>query len=295
MICIYHSRDLDGWMSAAIVKKWHPQTKLIGWDYGMPEPISEEVEGNEVILVDISLSEAFMTENRNRITWIDHHKSAIDKYEPLNLPGLRDASFAACELTWKFFFTDQEMPEIVRLLGRYDCFGHKGTDEELSVLQFQYAARLMITNPEEALNALENMVDAAIKEWITIGAGIHSYLCVEAKQIYSRAFPVAFLVHESESKALAYQFLCVNQERFNPINFGIDYHKDGHNAFVCYWYQNGKWVFSVYNDNGEVDCSAICKMLGGGGHKGAAGFTTEGLEFIAKLTLQRRIGLTPLK
>ena len=21
-ICIYHSRDLDGWMSAAIVKKW---------------------------------------------------------------------------------------------------------------------------------------------------------------------------------------------------------------------------------------------------------------------------------
>ncbi len=35
------------------------------------------------------------------------------------------------------FFSGQKMPEIVRLLGRYDCFGHKGTSEERQVLEFQ--------------------------------------------------------------------------------------------------------------------------------------------------------------
>lgn len=35
-----------------------------------------------------------------------------------------------------------------------------------------------------------------------------------------------------------------------------------------------KWHVSLYNDNGEVDCSKIAKTYGGGGHKGAAGFLT---------------------
>ena len=70
-------------------------------------------------------------------------------------------------------------------------------------------------------------------------------------------------------------FLCVNQERFNPINFGIDYHKEGYDGFACFWYKNGKWMWSLYNDNEEVDCSVIAKQYGGGGHKGAAGFVCD--------------------
>lgn len=50
----------------------------------------------------------------------------------------------------KFFNT----PEIVRLLGRYDCFASRGTDEEQKVLEFQYGARQCISNYEEAYNAL---------------------------------------------------------------------------------------------------------------------------------------------
>src|SRR5665811_1044860 len=53
---------------------------------------------------------------------------------------------------------------------------------------------------------------------------------------------------------------------------GIDYHKDGYDGFACCWYQKGKWMYSLYNDNGKVDCSDICKSRGGGGHKGASGF-----------------------
>lgn len=68
------------------------------------------------------------------------------------------------------------------------------------------------------------------------------------------------------------KFVCFNKERFNPINFGIDYHKDSYDGAACFRYLNRMWHFSLYNDNGLVDCSVIAKGLGGGGHKGAAGF-----------------------
>jgi hypothetical protein len=261
---------------------------------------------NEVILVDISLPPAAMRElgYNHSVTWIDHHASAIrDSIDNAYTiyKGLRDPLFAACELTWKYLFPEKDMPEIVRLLGRYDCFGHKGTDEELTVLRFQYGARAAIANTDDAYKYLSAIVNCPDPPQTTIvhtildnGRAIYKYLCTEAEQIYKRAFIAVFLVHNSGSHDTTYSFLCVNQERFNPINFGIDYHKDGHNGFICFHYGNGKWNFSVYNDNGEVDCSEICKMLGGGGHKGASGFIgTE--EFVIKLTHFRRIELIPLK
>ena len=40
---------------------------------------------------------------------------------------------------------------------------------------------------------------------------------------------------------------------------------------LVFWYDGKQWKFSLYNDNGLVDCSAIAKQYGGGGHAGAAG------------------------
>jgi uncharacterized protein len=282
MICIYHSRDLDGWMSAAIVKLKYPKVELIGWDYGMPVP---DLAFKEVILVDITLPALFMSDNANRITWIDHHISAIKAMAELDpLPffeGWRNDKFAACELAWKFFFPENDMPEIVRMLGRYDCFGHKGTDEELTVLEFQYGARAAISNPDDAYKYLAKTVNHPDPPETTIfhnildnGRAIYKYLCTEAQQIYARKFTMMFDT---------YKFACVNQERFNPINFGIDYHKDGYEGFACFHYQDGKWRFSLYNDNGKVDCSDICKSRGGGGHKGAAGFILTTEQFISNI------------
>ena len=63
--CIYHSIDLDGWMSAAIVKHWFNQQEVpnkegedcntinfIGYNYGQPIPDLSEYD--KVIMCDIS-------------------------------------------------------------------------------------------------------------------------------------------------------------------------------------------------------------------------------------------------
>lgn len=304
VVCIYHSRDLDGWMSGAIVKLWYekekdrrreeeamankggyeeiPPIKLIGWDYGMPAP---QIRGyRRVIMVDVSLPMAEMVklsgDNNWGLTWIDHHISAIKAYREEVGCGesfcatKHDENFAACELTWQYFFPDTPMPELVRLLGRYDCFGHKGTEEELKVLEFQYGARQLISSVDEAYSTLliakgggDWSFDADLCDEIHLkGRAIYAYLCSEAKQSYKKIFPI---------ELDGWKFACINQERFNPVNFGIDYHADGYDGFACFWYDKGQFTYSLYNDNGLVDCSVIAKKRGGGGHKGASGFRSE--------------------
>jgi len=304
-ICLYHRIDLDGWMSAAIVKHWfkisltksesyiidgtktdrggdvyHPEIiDFEGYTYGDKAP---DVTGyDRIIMCDMALLKGVMEQlhedHSKEIIWIDHHKSAIeDSEKPLkynDLFGIRDINFAACELTWKYFFPIETMPEIVRLLGRYDCFGHKGTDEEIKVLEFQYGARQCITNYEEAYNYLllkDELNDSCHGAPVDItwsihqkGKSIYEYLCTEAKQIYSNGFDL---------NLNGFKFIAINRERFNPINFNIDYHKDGYDGAACFHFDGTTWAFSLYNDNGLVDCSAIAKQFGGGGHADASGF-----------------------
>lgn len=286
MYCIYHSRDLDGWMSAAVVKLWHDENPdkavskdeliMIGYDYGNPLPAI--LADKQVIMVDISFPKEIMLElyRNNHLIWIDHHISAIKDNTEINVNkviynGLTDTKFAACELTWKYFFPDEPMPEVVRLLGRYDCFGHKGTSEEQKVLEFQYGARANMFDVDTCYRVLTNWTPQLEHSIQVAGYEIYNYLCAEAEADYKNVFPITLS---------GYNVAVLNKQRFNPINFGIDYHKDGYDAFLCFHYANKKWNFSLYNDNGKVDCSVICKEFGGGGHAGAAGFVAENMDSI---------------
>jgi hypothetical protein len=362
-VCVYHSIDLDGWMSAAIVKHWYlskvipngesigelileptlqeyvPKKPIfkdtqniwfLGYNYGQPIP---NLSGyDNVIMCDISFPVEEMNLLGNNLIWVDHHISAITACETNNeqgISGLRRIDFSACELTWKYFFPEPDgadyhtahipsnlkgeniplpknkMPEIVRLLGMYDSLRHKGTDEEQKVLEFQYGARGVISNYEEAYNYLIdnlNPTSGIVEDVLYNGGAIYQYLCTEAKQAYKNGFEIELgqssvklvdlaTIPDTEPETLKnavgtflpYKFICINKERFNPINFGIDYHKDGYDGAACFWYADNKWHFSLYNDNDQVDCSAIAKQYGGGGHKGAAGFVVDDINKIIKL------------
>jgi oligoribonuclease NrnB/cAMP/cGMP phosphodiesterase (DHH superfamily) len=289
-ICIYHSRDLDGWMSAAIVKKWSQtpaednvgsEFTFLGWDYG--DEIPDLSEYDKVIMCDISFPPSIMRELYDTLqigttefenfVWIDHHVSAIKalhEYLPISelMPtGLRDTKFSACELTWKYFFPNEEMPEIVRLLGRYDCFGHKGTDEEQEVLEFQYGARAAMSNYKDCYSFL-NMYDKdeVVNTLLNEGGAIYNYLCSEAKQIYKHAFDI---------ELLGKKFKCTNIGGWNPSSFNLPFTKDGYDGYATFVYSNSKkaWTFTLRSET--VDVSEVAKHYGGGGHKGAAGFVCD--------------------
>lgn len=311
-VCIYHSIDLDGWMSAAIVKHWYIDggsringvgstegLTFIGYNYGQPVPDVSEYD--RVIMCDISFPKENMTEiaNTKELIWIDHHISAIkDNSNLIDLAQCEgakinlklDTKFSACELTWKYFFGDTlanaqvatEMPEIVRLLGRYDCFGHKGTPEEKKVLEFQYGARSCINNYEKAYFNLIKPVENT-ENIHSLGVAIYEYLCTEAKAVYKTGKEIVLgEPFDNELGLTIKRFIAINRERFNPINFGIDYHKDRYDGVMTYYYDKDKWYVSLYNDDGKTDCSKIAKRYGGGGHKGAAGFTVQNIMELIK-------------
>jgi hypothetical protein len=75
------------------------------------------------------------------------------------------------------------------------------------------------------------------------------------------------------------KFIVFNSDRFNPVNYDIDYVGDGYDGTGAYYYDGKIWHFSLYTTKAGVDCSAICKAMGGGGHSAACGFepTTEKL------------------
>jgi oligoribonuclease NrnB/cAMP/cGMP phosphodiesterase (DHH superfamily) len=286
-------------------------------------------------MCDISFPKEEMEKLRTKLTWIDHHISALNQNGHLDYDGIQRTDFAACELTWQYFFPNEPMPEIVRLLGRYDCFGHKtksfemssdgydkakqylkevgklkefednktSTDgyslvhyandvakllsEEQKVLEFQYGARQCITDYETAYDYLVRSLDDklyqsgqyfdnVLNQIYDSGKAIYKYLCTDAKQTYKNGFVIHFrndIIRGNVTENGILKFICINKERFNPINFGINYHEDGYDGCMCFHMTSDKMISaSLYNNNGEVDCSVIAKSFGGGGHKGAAGF-----------------------
>lgn len=262
VLCVYHNRDLDGWASAAIVKDTYPSTTFLGWDYGMdvPENIYLAI-WDKIFLVDISFDPETMKDIARdpRVIWIDHHPSAVKDAEEHGyggMNGLRDTVYAACELTWGYTHSTP-MPDGIYLAGMYDSFRHKTQSLQFQerVMNFQYAARTNITGPKKAAILLALHTEP----WIDAGSWIFKYLKVEAKSIFKQAFPVEILGHKG---------MMVNAVRFNPANFEIEYDEE---FFGCFHFTGKRWVASLYSD-GKVDCSVICKELGGGGHAGAAGF-----------------------
>jgi nanoRNase/pAp phosphatase (c-di-AMP/oligoRNAs hydrolase) len=126
------------------------------------------------------------------------------------------------------------------------------------VVSFQYAARAHVAGPEPA-RIFKLMREDQINKWISQGAAIHKYLCQEAISLVDNSFEV--VIRGAKGRV-------VNATRLNPKNFGIEI-PDGE-FFGSFHYTGKMWVCSLYSDT--VDCSAICKELGGGGHPGAAGF-----------------------
>ena len=47
--------------------------------------------------------------------------------------------------------------------------------------------------------------------------------------------------------------------------------------------KDGRWTVSLYNENGKFDVSEIAKLMGGGGHAGAAGFVCDDPDDLFKL------------
>lgn len=336
---IYHDADFDGKLSNEVcryhLKRQFPEANIhsYGWDYGRPAPeptalgqikfLPESGQGGSlgsragdwfdyhaIYIVDLSVDELMSRRDlRDTIVWIDHHKSAIEKWDkpafgrPENdggpdyaLPrfnGIRIDGVAACRLCWQWFtwaknqdgtmkefvppllkstFVDHEVqePRLIRLAGEYDIWDHR--DPDAKVLQF-------------GLRALENWDFGNLVGNEFLGAVTGARTCSDelvraisqGRAIKSYCDKQNYEYSKTFSRTLNWEglsFCCLNiGQRGNSDLFlgGIQPHHD-----ACFaWRDTGRYVtVSLYHIEGKthIDLSLIATKYGGGGHKGACGF-----------------------
>jgi len=265
--CFYHKADLDGECSGAIVKYYHKETELFPFDYGEEFPWDKIAPEDEIFMIDVSLPRNDMIKLKDSVKnliYIDHHISKINELKGVFFNGIQRDGVAACILTWNYFITDDtdslKIPEAIKLLGYYDVW--KIDD---NVLDFQYGARSLDTNPENqdlwSVLFVNNKFVYSIKE---TGRYIRKYQDkIDKKNILDFAF---------KTKFRDYSVLALNKTTGSSLIFKD--HPDYKNVdilMVFGWIGN-KWKISLYTLKDDIDVSIICKEFGGGGHKQAAGF-----------------------
>lgn len=281
MICYYHNRDLDGFCCGAIMRRKFPNAQFVGYDYGQP---FEQFVGEEIIMADVSLPMVTMLKvaqaSNYRFTWIDHHASAIMDYQDFfgatetPITAVLQDGIAACEIAWKYFFPDEEMPFAVKLLGEYDTWRNQDAHIwETMILPFQYGMRQICNSLETfPVYLFESKIHTEVPKITENGALILSY---QAQQDEMSCRLAAF---EKTFKGL--RAICLNTGTRNSQTFKSVWDESKHDIMLPFSFNGKKWTFSIYTTKDEIDCSVLAKEMGGGGHKKAAGFEVETIDSV---------------
>jgi len=283
MKCFYHSADLDGHCSGAIVKYKYPECEMIGINYGDEFPWDDINEGETVFMVDFCLQPFIDIIDLNSIcnlVWIDHHKSAIEEAERRNFIAsggqILEVGKAACELCWEYLFPDKKMPLGVKLLGRYDVWELKYCPD---VLPFQYGMRLYDTDLDRYVWGLPSV-------WYEVFENDTDFLskCIKNGRIILR-----YIEKENKKYVEQYYFeteidgipaLAVNKGLANSQLFSSVWDTKKYPIVIAFVWRGDNWTVSLYTtEETGIDVSEIAKSYGGGGHKCAAGFQCKELPF----------------
>jgi len=277
-LCIFHSKDHDGHCSAAIARHKFPNSEFVGLDYGDTFPW-DKIPGRDVIMVDYSIGHEDtlrLGREARSLIWIDHHKIAIAwamralSTKGSNCTWVLDQKYAACELTWSYFFPNETMPQFVHYIGRYDIWDHA----DPNVVWFHHGLLGRLTNLELDPEKAANMWNALFShDWLT------GQLVAEGKILQYASRTTNFVYARDncfETTLMGFHVVAINRGGGSEVFEGV-FNPEKHQMMVAFSWRNGKWDFSL-RSVGEFDVSKIAARFdGGGGHKNAAGFQTDTL------------------
>lgn len=298
----YHSADLDGIMSGVIAKTY--LSPRFDYVHLIPINYNEDFEAalpsqadfyGDIYMIDVSDAK-FMEKYGHKITYIDHHKWAMD-----TMPKVKDRhcidGVAACRLAFDYLtagpdyvFHDKEFfvnrmnllePLCVAILGEFDIWDKEsilaeklnyGVEQKFSSVEYLFNrtkgisvsdsngkskdARLL----EDSKSISHNYADYAYLNYlVTKGEGAIDYI----KQAVERIAPKKMTIDGVDG-------VYINTS-IDPSLVGMCYQlKDGED-FVMVWHLNSsKNTISCSFRSSKVDVSKIARNYGGGGHKGAA-------------------------
>lgn len=272
----FHHNDLDGICSAAIVRSHYSEDKcfFVSVDYKSPFPLDTVTKNDLVIIVDFSLEntkdfDKLLKVTNNNVIWIDHHKTAIDKYKDYDTKGIRKDGTAACVLTWKYFYPNIKVPQIVEMLGDFDVWDFSKYGKDLDKLQC--GITLYNTDPESS-NWNKWLEDKTLSLLLEEGEIALKYRTNFYRELISS--------YSFSTKFEGYDAICCNAGLNGSQIF--DSIKDSYDIMLTFIFDGEKFNISLYTKKDNIDVSEIAKKYGGGGHKKASGFSIKNIAKILK-------------
>lgn len=285
-LVIYHASCADGFGAAfAAWSKLGDDAEYVpmqyGKDYSLPEN-TFAIDDREIYILDFSFPRGVMDlifARAKRVVWLDHHKTAFEMWEVKE--GQRvwaetegrhvklhmDKSGAM--LAWEYFHPGTKVPMFIQHIDDYDRWqfnlrGSKAFQKALwsyAPWSFEQWAELthdnlyaqLFTEGTAILRAHEQNVAAVVKN-----AAIECRIDVSDEDDCDYLYGLAANCPPHLQSDVGHEL--ANQSGTFGLLWSID--KD-------------KQCRCSLRSNGDYDVSAIAKAFGGGGHRNAAGFTTD--------------------
>ena len=270
MIILTHS-DYDGISAAIIGKVVYPNAKVEFCNYDdINEKVLEHLGKDVIFITDISVNEEVaekIEENNSQyndcVLLFDHHKTAkwLTKYNWVTFAD--DKCGARVFYEWLMDrYTDCEASEklakyidLVTYANDYDLWIHKyPLSKKLNMLAYEYGfERFMnrfLDNPDCTLTKSEELILELANE--------RKMKFIEEQKKNMK------LYKDNQGKTVA---VFLSTQHAGEVR---DFINDDNIDYYLFFSLN-KGIASL-RTKGEVDCSEVAKMFGGGGHTKAAGF-----------------------
>jgi len=278
---IYHRADLDGHSSGALValdleKKNIPYT-FIPYNYGEKLNFGKETfipEDEDIFwFVDISSSPEIMNFMKSiqpsSVRWLDHHLSSME-YGGL-YPGIISKDHAACYWTWVYLHEHEKVPTYVQLLSDYDSWKNTKDNWETVIRPLQSGMKLRETNPKYSMDVWRELStdhnENILNDIIYKGTLLLEYDKKLNKIKAGNSFVVEFE---------GYRALAMNSPMLSSLAFESEWDPEKHDIMMAFYYKKaGHWAVTLYTSKEDINCEALAKKYGGGGHRAASGATLQ--------------------
>lgn len=289
MKVFYHCDD-DGkcaafWVKHLATHQDNYTREFVEINYGKAFPMETILPEEQVYIVDFSIEPNEMKEllsKTSQVTWIDHHITAINKYKDFDesIRGIRYDGVAGCMLTYcylthmtnhgigkeKTFQLNMTLdaPMFTKLIADYDVWTFT-----YGVVTSYFHMGLNIENkqPESEMWIQLLRDHTTVDDIIQTGILLTDFQEQEDKQYCeSYGYEIEFEGHHC---------FVVNRGMVSSNAFTSQNEKH-YDMYIGWTYDGEQYRYSLRSE--IVDVSQIASKYGGGGHKGAAGFTSK--EFV---------------
>jgi len=277
---------MDGRCAGSIVAEYeknYNRDDFFEVDYVTKLPLEKVSKKEKVYFVDYSFKkdtvwilDKLINEMNCEVIWIDHHTSSLNlqnekEYEWVNqIPGLRQDKISGAALTYMYLYNadfDNDIPYFIELISDYDCWINKYYPDTtrfkigLETTDYDALDCIWILLRSEYFNKTDELLHR--------GQIIKGYIEKEHKSYRD--------TYAYETTINGIKCLAINRKS-NSWIFGEKYNE--YPIVMVYAFNGEKWSYSIFSSDENVDCSKIAESYsGGGGSKGAAGFSLDDMPF----------------